>query len=90
MHRNTLTFPIEMGGLALRDIDTQCKVIQCSIIAKLHKEIQQGKVRIDLTLWHLNQYRDAKQDIFLFQILYWEHKQGADITNLRKISGSLV
>ena len=67
MHRNTPTLRIEMGGLALRDIDTQCKVIQCPIIAKLHKEIQQGKVRIDLTLWHLNQYRNAKQGISFFK-----------------------
>lgn len=58
MHRNLLTLPTEMGGLAQRDIDAQCKVIQCSIIAKLHKVIKQIKVQTDLMLWHLNEYRN--------------------------------
>lgn len=67
MHRNLLTLPMEMGGLAQRDIDAQCKVIQCSIIAKLHKVIKQIKVQTDLMLWYLNEYRNAKQGISFFK-----------------------
>ena len=33
VNRNTITLPIEMGGLAIMDIETQCEAIQCFISA---------------------------------------------------------
>ena len=38
VNRNTITLPTEMAGLAIMKIETQCEVIQCSILAKLIKE----------------------------------------------------
>ena len=67
VNRNTLTLPVEMGGLALIDIETQCKAIQCSIIAKFHREINKNKIWTKLMLWHLDQYRNAKQGSFIFK-----------------------
>ena len=66
---------MEMGGLAQRDIDAQCKVIQCSIIAKLHKVIKQIKVQTDLMLWYLNEYRNAKQGISFFKTYIGNRKR---------------
>ena len=34
VNRNTITLPIEMGGLAIMNIETECEAIQCSILAK--------------------------------------------------------
>ena len=34
VNRNTTTLPIEMGGLAIMNIESQCKAIQYSILAK--------------------------------------------------------
>ena len=33
VNRNTITLLIEMGGLAIMDIETQCEAIQCFISA---------------------------------------------------------
>ena len=38
VHRNTITLFIEMGGLAIMEVDTQCESVQCSILAKFIKE----------------------------------------------------
>ena len=35
--------PIEMGGLTIMDIETQCEAIQCSILAKVIKGKNQNK-----------------------------------------------
>ena len=38
VNRNTITLPIEMGVLDIIHIETQCKAIQSSILAKFIKE----------------------------------------------------
>ena len=38
-----------------------------SIIAKLHREISNNKIWTELMLWHLDQYRNAKQGISIFK-----------------------
>ena len=52
VNRNTITLPIEMGGLAIMNIETQCEAIQYSILAKFirkkkskHGLIQKSKTR---------------------------------------------
>ena len=49
VNRNTITLPIEMGGLAIMDIETQCEVTQCSILAKFIKKKIQNKTQTDLS-----------------------------------------
>ena len=44
VNRNTITLPIEMGGLAIMDIETQCEAIQCSILAKF---LQEKKIKTE-------------------------------------------
>ena len=56
-----------MGGLAIMDVETQCEPIQCSILAKFMKEKTQNKTLGDLMLWHLDQYRKAKEGISIFK-----------------------
>ena len=51
VNRNTITLPIEMGGLAIMDIETQCEAIQCSILVKIAKKKNQNKTWTDLMLW---------------------------------------
>ena len=60
VNRNTIILPIEMGGLPIIDIETQCEATQCSILVKFIKKKNQNKTWTDLILWHLNQYREAK------------------------------
>ena len=67
INRNTITLPIETGGLAIMVIETQCDVIQCSSLVKLIKEKNKNKTRTDLMLWHLDQYRKAKQGVSIFK-----------------------
>lgn len=55
--------PIEMEGLVIMDIETQCKAIQCSILAKPIEEKNQHKTRTGLMLWHLDQYWKLKQGV---------------------------
>ena len=38
-----------------------------SIIAKLHREMSNNKIWAELMLWHLDQYRNAKQGISIFK-----------------------
>ena len=38
VNRKTITLPIEMGGLAVMDIETQCEVNLCSIFVKFIKK----------------------------------------------------
>ena len=59
---------MEMGGLAIMDIETQCKAIQCSILVKFINEKNQNKTWTDLIPWHLSQYRKAKQGLSIFKI----------------------
>ena len=56
-----------MGELAIMDIETQCEVIQCSILVIFIKEKNQNKTWIDLMLWHLDQHRKAKQGVSIFK-----------------------
>ena len=56
VNKNTNTLPIEMEGLVIMNIETQCEAIQCSILAKPIKEKSQHETRTDLMLWHLDQY----------------------------------
>ena len=51
VNRNTITLLIEMGGLAIMDIETQCEAIQCSILVKIAKKKNQNKTWTDLMLW---------------------------------------
>ena len=57
----TTTMPIAVGGLAIIDIETQCKALHCSIVAKLIKDIPKNKVWTKLMLWHINRFRNAHQ-----------------------------
>ena len=56
-----------MGELATMDIETQCEAIQRSILAKFIKQKNQNKLYTDLTLWHLDQYRKAKEGVSIFE-----------------------
>ena len=67
VNRNTITLPVEMGGLTIMDIETQCEVIQCSILVKFIQEKNQNKTWIDLKLWRLDQYRKAEQGVSIFK-----------------------
>ena len=67
VNRNTITLPIEMGGLVILDIETQCEAIQCSILARSIKEKNQNKTCTDLMLRHLDQYRKAKEGVNIFK-----------------------
>ena len=61
------TMPIAVGGLAIIDIEMQCKVLLCSIVAKLIKDIPQNKVWTELMLWHLNRFCNAQEGINTFK-----------------------
>ena len=63
------TMPIAVGGLAIIDIEMQCKVLLCSIVAKLIKDIPQNKVWTELMLWHLNRFCNAQEGINTFCLL---------------------
>ena len=63
----TTTMPINMGGLGIIDIETQCKAIKCAVISKFLNDLQQKKVWAEIMLWHLNRFRNAKQGINLFK-----------------------
>ena len=67
VNRDTITLPLEMGGLAIMDIETQCEVIYCSILVKFIEERNQNKTWTDLMMWHLDQYRKAKQGVNIFK-----------------------
>lgn len=56
--------PISMGALEIIDIETQCKVIKCAVIANFLRDIQQQKI---LTEPMLNHFSNAKQGINLFK-----------------------
>ena len=43
VNRNTITPPMEMGGLAIMDIEIQRDAIDCSILAKINKQKNQTK-----------------------------------------------
>ena len=43
------------------------EAIQCSILAKFIKEINKNETWTDLILWHLDQYRKAKQGVSIFK-----------------------
>ena len=49
------------------DTKTQCEAIQCSILAKFIKERNQSKTWTDLMLCHLDHYRKAKQEVYIFE-----------------------
>ena len=63
----TTTMPIAVGGLAIIDIETQCKALLCSIVAKFIRDIPKNKVWTELMLWHLNRFRKAHQGINTFK-----------------------
>ena len=63
----TTTMPIAVGGLAIIDIETQCKALLCSIVVKFIRDIPKNKVWTELMLWHLNRFRKAHQGINTFK-----------------------
>ena len=63
----TTTMPIAVSGQAIIDIETQCKALLCSIVAKLNNDIPKTKVWTELMLWHLNRFRNAHQGINTFK-----------------------
>ena len=67
-----------MRGLVMMDIETQCKAIPCSILVKFVKEENQNKPWTDLMLWHLDQYRKAKQGVSILKT-YTGNKHRAHI-----------
>ena len=56
-----------MGRLAVMDTESQFEAIQYFILAKFFKEKNKNKTWTDLMLWHLNQYRKAKQGFSIFK-----------------------
>ena len=48
VNRNTITPPMEMGGLAIIEIEVQREAIDCSILAKINKK--KNKTKYGLTL----------------------------------------
>lgn len=67
VNRTTVTMPIKIGGLAILDIETQCKALQCSLIAKLIRDAPLQKAWTELMLYHLNMFRNACQGINIFK-----------------------
>ena len=67
VNKNTNTLPIEMEGLVIMNIETQCEAIPCSILTKPIKEKSQHETRTDLMLWHLDQYWKLKQGVSIFK-----------------------
>ena len=67
VNRITTTMPIKDGGLGIIDIETQCKAIKCAVLSKFLNDIKNDKQWTEIMLWHLNQFRDAKQGINLFK-----------------------
>ena len=63
----TTTMPVNIGGLAIIDIETQCKAIKCAVIAKLLRDLPKRKVWTEIMLWHMNRFRNAKQDIHVLK-----------------------
>ena len=88
VNRNTITLPIEMRGLANMDIETQCETIQCSILAKFIKEKNQNKTCTDLMLWHLDQYRKAKQGVSIFKTYIGNTNRAPILPTYRNCLGS--
>ena len=58
--------PIKEGGLGIIDIETQCKAIKCAILAKFIKDSNKNKPWREM-LWHLDQFRNAKQGVYIFK-----------------------
>ena len=69
---------METRGLAIMDIKTQYKAIQCSVLAKFIKQKNEYKTWANLILWNLDQYRKAKQGINIFKT-YINNTDGAHI-----------
>ena len=67
INRITTQMPIKEGGLGIIDIETQCKAIKCAIVAKFFKDRNKNKPWTEIMLWHLNQFRNARQGIHIFK-----------------------
>ena len=63
----TTTLPIKEGGLAILDLEMQCKALHCSLIKKLIVDSSEEKLWTELMLWHLNKYREAQQGLLIFK-----------------------
>ena len=63
----TTTMPINIGSLAVIDIETQCKAIKCAGIAKFLWDQPKRKVWTEIMLWHINRFRNAKQGMNVFK-----------------------
>ena len=61
----TTTMPGNTGGLAVTDIETQCKVIKFAVISKFLQDLP--KVWTEIMLWHLNRFRNTRQRINVFK-----------------------
>ena len=63
----TTTMPVNIGGLAIIDIETLCKTLKCAVIAKFLWDLPKRKVWTEIMLWHMTRFRNAKQDINVFK-----------------------
>lgn len=61
----TTAMPGNTGGLAVIDIETQCKVIKSAVISKFLRDLP--KVWTEIMLWHLNRFRNTQQGINVFK-----------------------
>ena len=77
-----------MGGLAIMDIETQCEVIQYSILVKCIEEKNQSKTWTDLMLWHLDQYRKVKQGVSIFKTYIGNTDRAAILPTYRTLLSS--
>ena len=67
INRVTTQMQIKEGGLEITDIETQCKTIKCAILAKFIKGSNKNKPWRKIMLWHLGQFRNAKQGVYIFK-----------------------
>ena len=67
INMTTTTMPIKAGGLAIIDIETQCKAIKCAVVAKFLRDRQYKKPWTEIMIWHLDRFRNAKQGVNLFK-----------------------
>ena len=97
--RVTTQMPIKEGELGITDIETQCKAIKCAILAKFIKDSNKNKPWRKIMLWHLDQFRNAKQGVYIFKTYISKTNRGnkqerfyrnlltswTDVTNNKKV-----
>ena len=65
--RNTITQPIQKGGLGILDLETQCDAIKNTLIKMLIRDKTKNKIWANLMVWHLDKYRSANQNLSVFK-----------------------